>query len=148
MEVAQKIGVAPVGVRDDQVLVRRHERDRVHEDAKLLGTHGEDVEVELPNGRVGSKEVVATQGTAGDHHGVAWEHEGGLSHAWRVRTKHARAAASDFKSLPLPKWRIPSEAAADGNQGAVAPTRVGLLSITTLTSSGGLSPMGMASMRM
>ena len=63
------------------MLVRRHERDRVHEDAKLVGTHREDVEVELPNGRVGPKEAVATQGTAGDHHGVAWEHEAGLGHA-------------------------------------------------------------------
>ncbi|MDH3654297.1 MAG: hypothetical protein OEN21_08525, partial [Myxococcales bacterium] len=39
---------------------------------------------------------------------------------WRVRTKHARTAPSDFKSLPLPKWRVPSEAVADANQGAVA----------------------------
>jgi len=33
---------------------------------------------------------------------------------------HARAAASDFKSLPRPKWRIPSEATVNANQGAVA----------------------------
>jgi hypothetical protein len=53
----------------------------VYKDAELSGTHGEGVEVELTDGRVGSEEVVASEGAARDHHSVAREHKAGLRHA-------------------------------------------------------------------
>jgi hypothetical protein len=97
--------------------VRRHERDRVYEDAELSGAHGESVEVELTDGRVGAKQVVTAKGTPGDHHGVAREHEAELSHARWTRAKRARVPERDFNALRGLPWRIPSSAAADATLG-------------------------------
>jgi hypothetical protein len=47
----------------------------------------------------GPKQVVTAKGTPGDHHGVAREHEAGLSHARWTRTKRARVPESDFNAL-------------------------------------------------
>jgi hypothetical protein len=63
--------------------------------------------------------VVTAKGTPGDHHGVAREHEAGLSHARWMRTKRARVPESDFNALRGLSWRIPSSAAADANEGGV-----------------------------
>ena len=108
----------------------RHERDRVYEDVELSGAHGEGVEVELTDGRVGAKQVVTANSAPGDHHGVAGEHEAGLSHARWTRTKRATVPVSDFDALRRLLWRIPSTAAADANQGGVV-TRVGLCRLTS-----------------
>jgi hypothetical protein len=67
----------------------------------------------------GAKQVVTQKGTPGDHHGVAREHEAGLSHARSTRTKRARVPESDFNALRGLPWRIPSSAAADANEGGV-----------------------------
>ena len=95
----------------------------MHEDAKLLGTHSEDVEVELANGRVGPKDVVATEGTAGDHHGVAGEHEAGsVMHGGYARSTpglpRVISSLCRFPSGGYPQKRRRTSAA-DVNQGAV-----------------------------
>lgn len=77
----------------------RQECDGVDEDAELAGADGECVEVELTDGGVRAKQVVTAEGATGDHHGVAGEHEAGLSHARWVRMKRARVAAGDFNAL-------------------------------------------------
>ena len=89
------------------------------EDAELSGAHGEGVEVELTDGRVGAKQVVTAKGRPGDHHGVAGEHEAGLSHVRWTRTQRARVSESDLNALRGLPWRIPSSAAADANEGGV-----------------------------
>ena len=63
--------------------------------------------------------MVTTQNPARDHDGVAGEQEAGLCHASEERTKWAGAWVSDFEWLQHSKWRIPSEAVADANQGEV-----------------------------
>jgi hypothetical protein len=90
---------------------------RVSSDSQAENT-SPDVQAE----RVGAKQVVTAKGTPGDHHGVAREHEAGLSHARWTRTKRARVPESDFNALRGLPWRIPSSAAADANQGGVVHT--------------------------
>ena len=59
----------------------RHERDSMHQDPELTGAHRQRVEVELADGGVGAKEVVAAQGAARDHQGATGQDEEGLGHA-------------------------------------------------------------------
>jgi hypothetical protein len=68
------------------------------------GCRREAAEDQVPSvhhtvGGVGAKQVVTAKGTPGDHHGVAREHEAGLSHARWTRTKRARVPESDFNAL-------------------------------------------------
>jgi len=72
--------VTPLGVRHDEMLVRRHEGDGVHKDAELSGAESERVQVEPADGGIGAEEVMAAKGPSSNHHGVAGEHEPGLSH--------------------------------------------------------------------
>ena len=108
MKATQEVGVATLGVGDDQVLMRGHERDAVHQDPKLTGADGQSVEVELAAGGVGAEQVMTTKGGTGEHHGVAGQDETGLSHAGSVRTESANSLGCDFNTLPRLNWRIPS----------------------------------------
>jgi hypothetical protein len=74
-------------------------------------------------GGVGAKQVVTAKGRPGDHHGVAGEHEAGLSHVRWTRTQRARVSESDLNALRGLPWRIASSAAADANEGGVVWTR-------------------------
>ncbi len=80
MKAPQEVWQATSNVGYHQVLVRAHESDGVNEHTKLLRTHRERVEVELPDGGVWTEEVVPTERASGDHDGGAWEDEPRLGH--------------------------------------------------------------------
>jgi hypothetical protein len=71
----------------------------VYADPELLGAHSERVEVEIANGWVGAEEMVATKRASGDHHGVAWEHYTGLSHANCWSRNEAKSAPCHFQAF-------------------------------------------------
>jgi hypothetical protein len=119
MEAAEEVGVAALWVGDDEMFVGRHKRDGMDQDAELASADGERVQVELTDGRIGTEEVMAAKGAAGDHEGVARHHEAGLRLGSVQRNKRARVPRSDVGDLRRPKWRIPSRALADANPGGV-----------------------------
>lgn len=81
MELAEEEGEATLRIGHDQVLMGAHEGDGVYEDTKLLGTHGQRIEVELTDGRVRAEQVMTAKRASSDHHRVAGEHEARLGHA-------------------------------------------------------------------
>ena len=58
MEALQEVRKATSNIRQHEVFVRTHEGDGVNKHPKLTGAHSQSVKVELPNGRVRTKEVV------------------------------------------------------------------------------------------
>jgi hypothetical protein len=57
-----------------------HERNAMDQDAKLSGADGKGVEVQVSDGGIRSKEMMASHSTSGDHHGAAGQNETGLGH--------------------------------------------------------------------
>jgi putative transposase len=101
--------------------------DSLHEwtdfGGRSRGAHGERVEVELADSRVGTEQVMAAKGASGDHHGVAAEHESWLSHGHGRSTNQAVVAASQFNPLRERDRRISSNPTTDTNPGGVAQAR-------------------------
>ena len=82
-------------------------------------SQAENTSLDVQAERVGAKQVVTAKGAPGDHHGVAGEHEAGLSHARWTHTKRAKVSERDFNALRGLPWRIPLSAAADASEGGV-----------------------------
>jgi len=91
MEASQEVREATLGVGDHQVFMGAHERYAVHQHAKLPSTDRKCVEVELPDGGVGTKEVVTAEGAPSHHDRATGQDETGLSHGC-VDTRKARQA--------------------------------------------------------
>ena len=119
MKPAQEVRKASLRVGHDQVLMGAHEGDGVHEDAELLGTDAECVEIELADGGVRTEQVMAAKGAPGDHHGVAREHEAGLGHAHGWSRNQATPLSRDLHALRRRTWRISSTPTTDANVGEV-----------------------------
>lgn len=80
MEAPQEVGEVTSYVGYHQMLVGAHEGDRVNEHAELSGTHGQGVEVELPDGGVRPKEVMTPKRPPRHHHRAAGHDETRLGH--------------------------------------------------------------------
>ena len=87
-------------------------------------SQAENTRLDVQAERVEAEQVAIAKGTPGDHHGVAREHEAGLSHARWTRTKRVRVPELDFNALRGRPWPIPSSAAADANLGLTDPHKV------------------------
>ena len=120
MELPDEEGKAALRIGHDQMLMRAHERNGVYENAEPRGAHGERVEVELTDDRVGSKQVMAAKGAAWDHHGVAPEHEAWLGHGQGWSTNQAVVSASEFNAFRQRDGRISSNPVTGANLGEVA----------------------------
>ena len=102
MQLGKEIRIASFGVCDDQMLMCGHQRDGVHQNPELACADRKCVQVELSDGRIRTKEVMAAECSASDHERLASNHEAGLGHARWIRKTRAAVRVNDFPRF----WRI------------------------------------------
>ena len=69
MKVVKEVGRAPIFIGHNQMLVSRHEHDRVNIDVVAFGVDGKAIKVEFSESRIWMKQVGSSQGAAGNHFG-------------------------------------------------------------------------------
>jgi hypothetical protein len=99
------------------MLVRRHERNGVHENTEPPGAQGKRVQVQPTDRGIGTEEMMAAKRTSGDHQGIAGDHEAGVRHASMQSTNRATIRGNDFNALRRLERRIPPYTTADANLG-------------------------------
>ena len=81
MKATQEEGQVALGIGDDEVLVCAHENDGVHIDVEAFCVDAQGVEEEAADVGIGAEEEMASQRSAGDEVGGAWEDPAWLGHA-------------------------------------------------------------------
>jgi hypothetical protein len=81
MKALEEVGEPLVRVGHHEMLVGRHQHERMELHPKLLGTYAKRIEIELGDCGVGAEEVMSAEGAASDHARVASEDHARLGHA-------------------------------------------------------------------